>query len=560
LRLVVLLACLLMLPAASAEAVTEPPQLVAGANSKWISGDLLQQTGLNCSTAILGSAYTEVMVAGNASYGGAPNGGVPKVNDPYWTAFLISIPGNPCGTGSSSVVTTLILPPNTQVDATRQVKCYGLPRNATDTTPWQDLTNASWSFLGQSGPYCASQPTISPYHQGGLQFGFRPLANGQLFWIFVPVKSTAELVGAAGPSPGHGFTWMTDATGVYANPGRSFVWANVFSNLGSNPFIFFSRDPAAIPFWQNDAAEGLRNRVEFFADLYSAFKPGTLCFELYAGPTATGTPIPNTHCTAVSGWNGTVTNAADLWQVFGNGPNKGYVPFAYADNTTYTLKWIFDYTGGSTSKTVTFTTLSGPDQDGDGVPNNGADACPNVKGTLANGCLPAVQEDPDKDGVYGAADNCPNTAGNGALNGCPGGIVPPPPDPPDPPKPPEPKLLVGIVQVKKGAVFKRAALAKGAPVKYTCTVDSAAAGALSIAAKVAKKLGIKPKRGQKNVVIASGKGRCDDASGGSLKLKLLRAVARKVKRARRGFPASLSVKLTAPGQTPVTMKRGVKVG
>ena len=39
---------------------------------KWISGDFLQQTGLNCSTAILGEPYTEVMVSGSASYGGLP--------------------------------------------------------------------------------------------------------------------------------------------------------------------------------------------------------------------------------------------------------------------------------------------------------------------------------------------------------------------------------------------------------------------------------------------------------------------------------------------------------
>ena len=71
----------LALPVASAHAVVEPPQLVGGANSKWISGDLLQQTGLNCSTAILGSSYTEVMVSGIASYGGLR--AVPKVGDPY---------------------------------------------------------------------------------------------------------------------------------------------------------------------------------------------------------------------------------------------------------------------------------------------------------------------------------------------------------------------------------------------------------------------------------------------------------------------------------------------
>jgi hypothetical protein len=558
---------------APAEAVVEPPQLVAGANSKWISGDLLQQTGLNCS--ILGSSYTEVMVSGIAAYGGAPNGAVPKANDPYWTSFLVSIPGNPCGTGSSSVVTTVILPPNTQIDTSRQIKCYGLPRNATDTTPWEDLTNASWDFLGQSGPYCASQASPSPYHSGGNQIGFRPLANGQLFWVFVPVKSTAELKGAAAPSPGDGFTWLTDATGVYANPGRSFVWANVLPNAGSNPFVYFARDPTIIPFWKDDAPNnpttGLptKNRAEWFANLYSAFKTGTFCWELHYGssPGPSATPaVSSCPPTGYPGWNGTVTTAGDLWQVFGDGPNGGYVPFSYDDDppgTAFTVRWKFIYNDNGTkvvSKDAHFTTLAGPDQDGDGVPNNGSDACPNVKGTLPNGCLPAVQEDPDKDGVYGTDDKCPSQDGQGALNGCPGGIVPTPGPNPEPGPGPGPIPLVGKVLVKKGATFKRAALARGAPVKFTCTVDSAAAGALGITAKVANKLGIKTKRGQKTVAIATGKGQCDDAAGGGLKLKLVRAYARKVKRARRGFPASLSVKLTAPGQTPVTMKQSVKVG
>jgi hypothetical protein len=298
-------------------------------------------------------------------------------------------------------------------------------------------------------------------------------------------------------------------------------------------------------------------RVEFFADLYSAFKPGNLCFELYDGPTATPAQFI-TDCTGVAGWVPTIQNTFDLWQVFGTGeslgPNGGYVPYAYALNHTYTLRWKFTPTAETpVTKDVTFTTLSGPDQDGDGVPNTGADACPTVKGTLSNGCLPAVQDDPDKDGVYGAADLCPDKDGLGALNGCPGGIVPEL-------KPPDPKVLVGVLQVKKGALLKKAALAKGSKVTFTCTVDSAAKGTLSITAKVAKKLGIKTKRKQKTVMIASGNGRCAAGSGGSLKLKLVRAYAKKVKRARKKFPASLAVKLTAPGQTAVTAKRAVNVG
>jgi hypothetical protein len=558
-------------PATAGAAVTEPPQLVAP-GGKWISGDLLQQTGLNCSTAILGEPYTEVMVSGNASYGGLPS--VPKVGQPYWTAFLVSIPGNPCGSGSSSVVTTLILPPNTEVDSSRQVKCYGLPRNYTDSTPWIDLTNESWSFLGSSGPYCAAQPSISPYHQGGLQFGFRPLANGQLFWIFVPVKSSAPLIGAAGPSPGHGFTWLTDATGVYANPGRSFVWANVVDGgLGDTPFVYFARDPTVIPYWKDDAPNDPSNgnittksRAEWFANLYSASKPGTFCWELHkVSAPDPGLKVSSCPPSSFPGWNGAVDTSGDLWQVFGSGdaggPNGGYSPFYYDDDppgTTFFVRWKFIYNGGANtvSKDAQFTTLSGPDQDGDGVPNNGADSCPGVKGTLPNGCLPAVQDDGDKDGVYGADDKCPDQDGQGALNGCPGGIVP---NPPNPPPPPQPKTLVATLLTKAGAVFKRAALAKGAPVKFECTVDSAAAGTLGISKKTAKQLRIPTKPSQKSVAIAKGRGPCRAAGGGTLKLKLVRAYARKVKRARRPFPATLAVKLTAPQQIPVTAKRSVKV-
>jgi hypothetical protein len=96
-------------------------------------------------------------------------------------------------------------------------------------------------------------------------------------------------------------------------------------------------------------------------------------------------------------------------------------------------------------------------------------------------------------------------------------------------------------------------------VKFTCTLDSAAKGALAISKKTAAKLGIRTKRSQKTVAIAGGKGACKEAGGGSLKLKLLRAYAAKVKRYRGRFPATLSVKLTAAGQTAVTMKQSVKV-
>ena len=48
----------LLIAAPSAQAV-DPNQVIGGANSKWFSGSLIQQSGLNCSTAILGSGAAD---------------------------------------------------------------------------------------------------------------------------------------------------------------------------------------------------------------------------------------------------------------------------------------------------------------------------------------------------------------------------------------------------------------------------------------------------------------------------------------------------------------------
>lgn len=543
------LAVLAVIPAAPAAALDPPQAAVGGPNSQWISGDLLTQTGLNCSVAIIGNSYTEIMVQGIASYGGLPS--VPKVGDGYWTAFLVSIPGNPCGSGSTSVVTTLVMPPYTDFDSSRQIRCFGLPRSASG---WQELTGQNWSFLGQSGPYCPSAPSPSPYHPGGLQFGFRPLASGQMFWIFVPVKSTQPLIGAA-RSPADGFRWLTDATGVYANPGLSTVWANVIAAGNTNPFIYFARDPTVIPYWKDDAPNDpthpiqpmtTKSRVEWFANLYSGFKSGEFCWQLFKGTTDHPPDIDSCSPNSFTGWNGAVDGSGDLWQVFGTGgaqgPNGGYSPLYYDDdppNTLFTLRWRFVPTSGSPPppKEVTFRTLAGPDQDGDGVPNNGTDNCPAVKGTLPNGCLPGVQEDPDKDGVYGAADACPGEDGKGSLNGCPGDMT-------------------GALAVKKGALLKGTALIKGMKLKLTCSTASTAKAALTITKKVARALRIKTSK--KKLTLASGKGKCVPGTGGSATLKVARAYVKNVRRNRSKRAASLSVGLTAPGRTPLAFTRAVK--
>jgi hypothetical protein len=324
------------------------------------------------------------------------------------------------------VETDVVLPPNTSVDASLPIRCFGQPSGA---STFEELTNTTWSFMGQAGRYCPTQATPSALHQGGLSFGFRPLATGQLFEIFVPVITSDTLVGA-GASPPDGFYWLTDATGVYANPGLSTVWANVFaSGNGSTPFVYFARTPAAIPFWKSDAPAGAENRVEFFANLYTAGQAGTLCFQIIR--ISDSSVRADCHTPGVNFTSTINAGQPDLLQVTATGdalgPNGGYAPVAFDPPTgpgtgewdqDMKVVWTFAYSGGSVSGEAPFHTLAGPDTDGDGVPDV-SDSCPTTKGTLANGCQPAVETDPDGDGVFGTADQCPTVNGQGSLNGCP---------------------------------------------------------------------------------------------------------------------------------------------
>ena len=145
--LAILLTALAVLLPAQAMAVN-PEQTVGGSGSKWFSGSLLQQSGLNCT--IIGGSYSETMVSAIAGFGGTA--GIPKVGDTYYASLLVSIPGNPCGSGSSVVGTDLVLPRGTTVDTSKPIRCFGQGRTA---STFGELTGGNWGpFLGSSGPYC----------------------------------------------------------------------------------------------------------------------------------------------------------------------------------------------------------------------------------------------------------------------------------------------------------------------------------------------------------------------------------------------------------------------
>ena len=477
-----------------ARADVDPWSVVGGANSKWFSGSLIQQIGANCS--ILGSQYTEVMVSGVGSYGGTQ--GVVRVNDPYWVALMVAIPGNPCGTGSSAVTTDLVFPKNTIYDSSRPIRCFGTPRSNPDNL--LELTNESWSFLGHSGRYCPTGPSVAPI---GKRFGYRPLANGQFFWIFVPVKTTSTLVGAGGPDE---FNWLTYSTGVYANPDRSQIWANVFANSGGNattPYVYFARQPAAIPFWCTGCPAGTENRVEFFANLYSAGLAGNLCFKIERtdiGPP--GNAVGD--CTILGGaWNPAVPAGGSLFQVYGTGaalgPNGGYVPFYYEQSLgewdkPMKITWTFTYAGGSKSGTANFRTLAGSgDQDQCDVPP-----------PLPAGCT----------------------------------------------LPPLPKLK-GSVPVKTGQKLSRAKLATGLKLVPDCNLASTATAKIMISAALARTLGLARTIGSAAAVTCN-------ADGKALTLKLTAKAASKLRG--RTVAATLSVTFKRAGSTTFTFVRAVKIG
>ena len=324
-----LLIALTLLVMSSPALGVNPETEIAGATGKWFTGELIQQTGLNCATAILGEPYTEVMVSGYSSYGGAPNGGLPRVGQGYYTSLLLAVPGNPCGSGVSAVATEVILPPGTQVDTSRPIRCFGQPQGA---GTFIELTGGTWSHLGSSGAYCPSQVSPAIYTQGAVSVGFRPIVNGQFFQVFLPVISSTQLVGMGNFNDR--FMWTTNATGVYANPALSSVWANVFaaSNVGQGPFVYFARQPAAIPYWKATASSSpdLRNRVELFANFYTAGLAGTVSYTMTR--TDTNTQVWSSTQDG-AGFNGVVPVGLDLVQITATGdaagPNGGYSPVAF---------------------------------------------------------------------------------------------------------------------------------------------------------------------------------------------------------------------------------------
>lgn len=571
--LIAVLVVLAALMSGSVARAATPETIVTGnASSKWYQGSLIQQYGLNCSTAVLGEPYSEVMTNGYSSYGGT--NGVVGVGDQFWVSLTIGIPGNPCGSGSAGIQTDLFLPPGVQLDGSRGVRCFGVPRNSTN---WVELTGGDWTYSPTiKGKYCENQ--LGALSASSFRVGFRVLASGQLFQVFVPVKATQVLTGA----PGQVFDWQVTSTAAYANPALTRSSAFVFNVSGVTPSVFFSRAPSAIPYWNPDAPAGQQSRVEFFANLNTAGYGGKFFYEIYRTDTNPAQMIWSTDPNRPPGVPGEgapdVPAGESVVQIIPNpalppdqlkivtGPNGGLSPLYFSQaawNLPMKVIWRFRTTGGAlySGAEQPFRILAGPDTDGDGVPD-ATDKCPSAKGSGADGCTPvAVTDDADLDGVKGASDACPSVAAPGTPDGCPATAPTPTPvptpgstggpapsgDTPGAPAAPTPPVALLAAKPKSSLAKAKLAGKSGAPVSASCTAGASATFTLTATKPTAKALGLKT---NPLPVLATATAPCG-ASGAAATLKLAKRAASKARASKRPLTATLSVVASGAGGTSV---------
>lgn len=595
-RLIACVVALLVL-AAPAQALNPEQALTGTTTSRWYSGSLNQQYGLNCS--IIGGSYSEVMTSAIGGYGGTQS--VVGVNDQYWASLLVSTPGNPCGSGSAGLQTDVFLPPGTTVDTTRPVRCFYLQRNSNDVTNgWIDGTNETWAMQGVgSGRICPAGVGASTLAPGGSQIGFRPVPSGMMLKIFVPLKSSQALSGGAGQV----IDWLIGSTAAFETPGLSRTAAYVFSGIsggtGGNPSVFFSQQPAAKPYWVDGVSNAQANRVELWVNAYTAGKPGYLSYEIRRTDT---NALVWDSASAGAAWNGNVAAGNSIIQLIpageAKGPNGGYSPVYFDPPGTPSnpggewgvpmrITWTFTPSpghGSATSASTTFTSLPGPDKDGDGVPD-ASDVCPNVKGNGANGCAVVVEnpsDDGDLDGVPRSADKCPTVQAPGTPDGCPatpvteqppvgggggagGGQAPgsgdgagagstAPATGTGPAAAPTP--TVGLTTKAKAKLVKSKLVGKrGLALKVQCTPGAAVTVSLTATKATAKLLKLKT---NPLPVLASGQATC---AGGetSVALTVPKTLASKLKKARVALPATLGASATNGGGTAKAGPVGVRV-
>jgi uncharacterized repeat protein (TIGR01451 family) len=169
-------------------AATEAP-------AAWLDGVMSSTYTTNCVSMIQGAPYIETLTMEYVSYGGdlaLP----PKVGDVYYGRIVWGTTGNPCA--GPYVHPEVALPQYTEfaIDATHPIEC------------WTETIGVAGSYHQMTDGSCPTQPGMGLYGNGFYSFdtnavgtwggGPWPTAQGRMYYIYFPLKSSKPLAGIAG--------------------------------------------------------------------------------------------------------------------------------------------------------------------------------------------------------------------------------------------------------------------------------------------------------------------------------------------------------------------------
>jgi uncharacterized repeat protein (TIGR01451 family) len=169
-------------------AATEAP-------AAWLDGVMSSTYTTNCVSMIQGAPYMETLTMEYVGYGGnltLP----PKVGDVYYGRIVWGTTGNPCA--GPYVHPEVALPQYTEfaIDATHPIEC------------WTELTGVAGTYHQMTDGSCPTQPGVGLYGSEFYSFDTRaagtwgggpwPTAQGRMYYIYFPLKSSKPLAGIAG--------------------------------------------------------------------------------------------------------------------------------------------------------------------------------------------------------------------------------------------------------------------------------------------------------------------------------------------------------------------------
>jgi hypothetical protein len=436
---------------ATAAAAATLASLAAGSSAHaaagWFEGNSDYQSG---STCFGGPSGYGQLTSNSVAYWTDPAASYPAVGDKYWIRITTGAIGFGCPGGIDDVGYDLVLPAGTKLaidlastNPDDKVRCFGYSSATGKTFELTDqLWNAPWD-TAHKYKYCDSTklPTPGTY---GWNLGYRMLAQGQSFWLTVPVVSTRALKGMAeAGDASKAVAGITSSVNTLAAP---YQWETVFDRAASVSY------PADAVTQVTDAGA----RVSGIVDSY--FRPGKVYVDIGEGTSGAYTATAGPFAVDDSSWRWRVD---EDWS-------------ALTPGTDYSWRVRFVDAGGATTAgpNRTFRTTGTRPATGGGGP------------IVAGGGGAGTPAPP----AGGAPDPAP------APTPAP---VPPPANSGD--------TTVPTATIARLRAPRLGALAKGLRIGVTCSEACAISAQLTVDAKTARAL--KLPRGKRVVAAGAGNGR-----------------------------------------------------